>query len=466
MKYILTPNSIKLISISEKLELFFHSETMQIYPINNPDIITFLKYYKINGYNSTKKYLPDVFNDIYKFICKKIRKAPKSLVWDGLDTSEENFINVILPISAECNLQCPYCFAQTGSGFQFENYTELEIKNTIDFILNNLKDKKQKVTIVFFGGEPLIKFDLIKFTIDYIKINYPNNDINYSITTNGTILNEDIISILKSNNFSVLVSLDGYDNEFNLRIFKNGSKSINRVIGNINRLKENGVYVEIRATLVNNNPYLCETYQFFEKIALPFNVVYAYSSENKEHHYAEYDNNILCSIESQFDRLLKIYLDKLKAGEPIFNKTLKESSDLLRFRIKKIYPCSGGTNYFTITSHGNIFSCAHLMNDTKYQIGTIKNGMTCKSDFIAVNIENIQECSDCWLKYLCAGGCFSQKISSGKNNYNAQVEERCKLDSIIWEFYIKLYYYTMRIAPKYITQKNSDISLNSNIDSR
>ena len=223
------------------------------------------------------------------------------------------------------------------------------------------------------------------------------------------------------------------------------------------KLKDNGIFPELRATLLNNNPYVCETYDFFEKLELPFNIVFAYVSENAtSNKYANYDKEILQAIETQFDNLLKYYINKITNREELCNKLIGELANYLRFRIKTNISCGAGFNYFTITANQDIFSCPHLMNDIKYAIGNTTEGVKNKSELTPVKTDNISECENCWLRYLCNGGCFAQKISVGKNNVTSMNENECNLEKLKWEFYIKLYYHIMTIAPEYFIKSDKN----------
>ncbi len=353
----LQPNEIHLITCSNDNKLFLHVPSLQLYPLNkdNEELFDFLQYYKKNGYdNSILHYGPERFKELFDFIQNKINNAPKTVFFKSPERNKEYFTNIVLPISASCNLNCPYCFAQTDGGFKFSDYSEADIQEIVDFIVKK-NDPDTPITLIFFGGEPLLKFDIIKFTVNYCKKTYPDRKFGYSMTTNGTILNDNILSFIKDSDISILISLDGPDNEFNLRHFKDGTKSIDKVIKNLEYMRNVGVRLEIRATLVNNNPYIRETFDFFESLGIPFNVVFAYASENKSHHYADYNDNNLKSIASQFDGLFDFYAKKIQNKEPLYNKMLFENIDLIRYRIAREVSCSAGITYFTIMSNGGYF---------------------------------------------------------------------------------------------------------------
>lgn len=450
-KYILNPKHIHLIKPGEDT-LFLHTDSLQLYPVEDDEILNFLIDFKEKGTACLGD--DEEYPSIFKFISDTIADGPKTAIVKGFRKDQVDFSTIVLPISASCTLSCPYCFAQTDEGFRFEDYTIESIAKIVDFVMKQNEGNEKLITFVFFGGEPLLKVDIMKYTINYCATHYSSRKVNYSITTNGTVLSDNIIDFLKEHNIAIMLSMDGPDNEFNLRRFKNGESSVPLLMENIEKLRERGVIPQIRATLVNENPYICETYSFFEDMKIPFNIAFSYVSENKNHTYDRYDEPILQSIREQMDKLQDYYVEKIKKREPIYNMLFNELTQVLRFRIRKSIACSAGINYFTITSDGNIFSCAHMMNDEKYRIGTIETGIEDRTDYSPVSVEEIADCQSCWAQHLCMGGCFAQKISSGKSNNSAKRENECELERIIWEFYIRFFHNVMKYSPGYFDKKD------------
>ena len=442
--YILNSKHVKLIKIDSQVSLFFHSETMQIYPIYDKKLLKFLEIFEKQGeVNVLKYYTKEYIDSIKRIISEILVSAPKSTLYISGKEQQPEYNTVVLPIVADCNLNCPYCFARTDGGFHFGNFTNESIVKTLDFVVKENKlHNKNFFCIVFFGGEPLLNQEVIKFTIEYMKTHYPDINVFYSITTNGTILNDEIIQLFKDNNVAVLVSIDGPDNEYNLRCYKkSGRKSLNKVISNIEKLKKNNIG--------NTNPYIFETFKFLETFKLPFFVSFTYPSENKTHNLSDYNEDILLSIRNQFELLLEYYVNKFRNKENIYNKRLFDYLEALRYRTEIGVACGAGRSYFTITANGDIFTCPHFMNDLKYCIGNIEAGLSQNKKFTSVNVIDIQECKDCWAKFHCAGHCLAQKISTGKSNSTALIPELCKLEKITFEFYIKLFYYAKKYVPEY-----------------
>lgn len=448
----LRTKDIHLINTDTSIVLFYHAATMQMYPLDredDKDLVEFLEYLSANGKRATrKKYSSEKYEEILNFVNETIASGPRSK-YSRLEKDTIAYSQIVLPIAASCNLACPYCFAQTDGGFHFGSFNEKKIEDTIDFIVAHRN--KMPVSITFFGGEPLLRFDLMKHTVKYVNEKYKDEPIGYSITTNGTLVNDEIIQFFKDNKVAVLVSIDGPDNEFNVRHYKDGTKSINDVLKNIKKFQEAKVPIELRATLLNINPYICQTFQFFEEMKVPFSIIFAFSSENTSHHYADYDENTMSSIEKQMEDLYLYYAKKVRNHELIYNKRCSEIMNILRYRVKRNLSCAAGRTTFTITSKGDIFSCAHFMNNKDRIIGNIYNEtpLTEKwNDFTPTPMNNREKCPDCWVRNLCNGGCMAQLIHAGRKNTDPLPEDECHLTKAENAFYLKLSYLIMATAKK------------------
>lgn len=195
------------------------------------------------------------------FLSESIKELPRNTYANQIEKTNISPLSVVLPITSSCNLNCPYCFAQTKDGdFTFKNYTEADIEKLIQrlYAIN----KGATTLLIFFGGEPLLNFKLIKHAVSYINRSGLKESFCYSITTNGTLVTREIAEFLKDHQFAILLSMDGYENEFNYRKFRNGKPSVSKVLKNIDLLRSCDVSFEIRATITSDNPYIYETYHF------------------------------------------------------------------------------------------------------------------------------------------------------------------------------------------------------------
>lgn len=436
-------SGLKIIKISSDKYLFFHGESLSLFVVdkaNSPEI--FNQVHKVNN-----TFVIELDDDLKEHFARL--KSNKYYISEGgssLDT-------IVLPISAGCNLSCPYCFAKVTEGdFKYSDYKERDIDNILDFVKKNSNASEVK-TIVFFGGEPLINFRIIQYTINLVEKQYSNLNIRFSITTNGTLITPSIARYLKDKNVALLISLDGYDNEYNFRKFKNGKASVNRVLKAIDICKNTGVEFEIRATITSINPYIYETYMFLENLHVPYSVAFAYTSQNRSHSdLTSYGIRDLDRIKIAFNHLFKYYKKCLLQGNNIYNKLVWQFYNDIKNRISRNLVCMAGRTYITIMSNGNIYTCAHLMNEKECAIGNIKQWPLkdiSTKNFVPVAIESISECNDCWALYLCYGGCPSQKFSMGRRANQAFLPEKCQLDKLQYELLIKVCYEL--IEQKYIS---------------
>lgn len=429
---------LHLIEIDDKLSLLFDRESHQMFPLDlseNKQIIDAVS----SEYKSPEEIT------ILSDIIKTIESGPASSNCNQFVNKTPQFTSLVLPITGKCNLMCSYCFAQANNrNLSFVDYTEDSINKLLS-VLRNINGNTP-TNLVFFGGEPLIKFDLIKYTVNKVKTDFLDMNIRYSITTNGTLINKEIAKFFADNNVSVLLSMDGFDNEYNYRKYKNGKPSVNRVIKAMDVLRENNVAFQVRATLTSDNPYLWETHQFFDKLHVYYQITFAYSSENKAHaELNKFSPQNLQSIKECYEKLLYEYKYRITNNLPIYDYLYHELSENFECRTLKHTSCSAGIKYFTILANGDIHYCAHLMNNPKYIIGNLFSHSYPESfeniEFTPKPVSKIPECNTCWAKYLCSGGCASQKIAEGLKSTDRYTDEKCNLEKLQYEFYLKLYCY-------------------------
>ena len=288
----------------------------------------------------------------------------KDVVEQNLD--EINLQSIILPISGHCNLRCSYCFAQNKGDFGFGDINIQKAKEIIDYTFKN-NNSKSDCSINFFGGEPLLNIRTIEETVRYIRENYSERKVSFGITTNGTILNKKILTLIKENNIRVLLSYDGPLELGSHRTYINGKHTSSKVIKNIEILKAENVKFQLRATIPSDCNNMKDIYEYFESLNIPFAAVLAYKSRNTDDS-CKYDGK-LDFFEDQYKNLLNFYISRIENKLPINCYSIKNDIWLLKRHEKRNYSCAGGVNLFAITDNGNIFSCEHLAFHEKYKIG-------------------------------------------------------------------------------------------------
>lgn len=439
-------DSFKLINVKDGEKLFYDGNSMGVFPLyseTDNEIISYLEDIYCGKSISEDK-------DIENWLQKCISELPRGGRANTKKGLKRRLEALILPIAGSCNLKCPYCFARANQGsFAFPNYE----KDDIDFILKQLNKYSSDINInlIFFGGEPMLKYDLIEYTVNQVKTKFSHLKVGYSITTNGTLFNKERIKFMRENNFAILLSMDGYDNKFNYRKFINGKSSVPKVLKTIELLKSMEMPFEIRATMTSDNPYIFETYKFFEELEAKYMIAFAYPSENKQNEkIVTFGEDSLKNVSQALDKYLNYISNKLKKKEQIYNTTIPAIANSIEARVHKDYVCSAGYNYFTIMANGDIYSCAHLMNNPEYIIGNISDFEALKKkriSFIAKDFKTLKGCQKCWAKNICNGGCPSQKLSLGLGPKDPFPLERCELERIECEFYIRAYYLLKTIKP-------------------
>lgn len=170
------------------------------------------------------------------------------------------FRSICLTLNNSCNLACKYCYAHQG--LYDKPLAQLSYDKAIegiDLIANSaISHHSKNITVAFFGGEPLLSFDLIKKLVDYTENKYPNLIKKYQITTNGTLINEEIATFMEKYNFNIMVSIDGNKSIHDTnRYFKNKNGSYDKVIYGLNFIK-NKFLLNGRITITEINPNIHE----------------------------------------------------------------------------------------------------------------------------------------------------------------------------------------------------------------
>lgn len=335
---------------------------------------------------------------------------------------------LILQVTQNCNLRCDYC-VYSGNyetrGHSDKRMSFVTACKAIDFFREHI-DNQDEVVIGFYGGEPLLEFPLIKQCVDYAKKRLKGKKIEYSITTNATLLSDEIIEFFIRNDFSVTVSLDG-PKEFQdecRRFFYGNKGSYNIVMKNLHRIREfDSDYFEknvrINTVLVTERGYQCiddffNGEEIFSNLAVSASVV----SDN----YSK--NQILVSekfhTEYQY-ALFKTFLAKM--GE----LSKENSSSLIQGYMKELYricgdadtksreelptvwhrggPCIPGIMRLFVTVDGTFLPCERVCEISEYaRIGSLDTGLDLQKMEAILNVEKIteKECKKCWAYSKCS----------------------------------------------------------------
>ncbi len=329
-----------------------------------------------------------------------------------------------LNITSSCNLNCEYCFAESEKA---ENMTLATAKNALKLLLDN-SDPDSTLQIDFFGGEPLLNFELVKEFIPFAKAT--NRDIKFTLTTNGLLLTDEVLDFLNREEVSLILSLDGdkKTNDLN-RKSPNGVSVWDTIISNIKNTvasrKGNNYY--IRGTFTPSSLNITDTAKFFTD-----NELYRFSLEgakgNPGHSWAISDKNI-AQIKKEYEKLAAFILEKRNSGLPIDFFHFNVYLDTPLCAPRRLSGCGAGVEYISISPDGKIYPC-HQLHSEDFSMGaldTISDSFkSVKNKFFSSNIETKKGCSQCWARFYCSGGCHA---SSWAENSNIDIpsETECSL---------------------------------------
>jgi len=326
-----------------------------------------------------------------------------------------------LHVSHDCNMRCGYCFAGTGN-FSGERcvMSAQTGKKAIDFVIEKSASRKN-IELDFFGGEPLMNFDVVKELVYYAKEQEKKYDKNFrlTITTNGVLLDEEKLNFINEHMYNLVLSIDGRKSvNDKMRKLVNGNGSYDVIMPKLkaaaNSRNQDNYYV--RGTFTRNNLDFCNDVLHladcgFEQISIEPVV----GGENEPYSIKKED---LPYIFGQYERLAKEYVSRRADGRWFnffhFMVDLEQGPCV----IKRISGCGAGCEYLAVTPEGDIYPCHQFVGNKDFLMGNVYNndfdGKSAQS-FAKANIYTKEKCKGCWAKFYCSGGCHANAYSFGKD---------------------------------------------------
>lgn len=368
----------------------------------------------------------------------------KSLKEEGLlfteDTYQDHpsFINrkkvvkaLCLHVSHDCNLKCKYCFASQGDFGGEKEMMSFEVgKKAIDYLIAN-SGNRRNLEIDFFGGEPLMNFDVVKELVAYgRKVEKQHNkNIRFTITTNGVLLDDDKIDYINEHMHNVVLSLDGRKEvNDNMRPTVNDKGSYDVIMPKFKKLVENrpkDKYYYIRGTFTRDNLDFSEDVLHFADEGFSLTSVepvvgdesnpYALREEDMEKVFAEYE------------KLAKQYAKRKLDGEDFtffhFVVDLNQGPCV----IKRITGCGAGNEYLAVTPNGDIYPCHQFVGNDDFKLANIMDEeivipQEISDMFRDAHVYSKEDCKTCWNKFYCSGGCHANAI-----NFNNDIKKPYEL---------------------------------------
>ena len=316
-----------------------------------------------------------------------------------------------LHVAHTCNLNCSYCFASQGKYHGERALMSFEVgKQALDFLIAN-SGARRNLEVDFFGGEPLMNWDVCKQLVAYAREQEKihNKNFRFTLTTNGMLIDDDVIEFANREMSNVVLSLDGRKEIHDrLRVDYAGNGSYERIVPKFKKLVEarGGKDYYMRGTFTRNN--LDFTNDIFHMADLGFTELsmepVVCAPDDPEALRAE-DLPVLFE---QYEILAKEMIRRRREGRPFtfYHYMIDLTGGPCIY--KRITGCGSGTEYMAVTPWGELFPCHQFVGDPKYSMGNVWDGVTnaaVRDEFKLVNAYARPECRDCWAKLYCSGGC-------------------------------------------------------------
>jgi len=318
-----------------------------------------------------------------------------------------------LHISHRCNLACRYCFASYASASSEEKDMSWEIARTaIDFLLKN-SGKKKNLQVDFFGGEPLLNFEVVKKAVKYGKEESAREgkSIKFTLTTNALLLDDEKIDFLNRENISLILSLDGSPAVHDrMRLLPSGKGSHNEVLTRIKKAvsSRRGEDYYIRGTYTRDSMNFFDSARYFLDEGLNNFSLEPVAARGEEPYSIRVQD--LPFIEKEYEKLAKLFIERSRAKKPFIFFHFMMQMDKPLCVTRRLLGCGAGVEYLAVAPEGKLYPCHQFVGRAEFLMGDVFSGSvdkTLRQKFADANLFAKEGCPDCWAKYYCSGGCHA-----------------------------------------------------------
>lgn len=338
-----------------------------------------------------------------------------------------------LHIAHDCNLACKYCFAEEGEYHGRRALMSYEVgKKALDFLIKS-SGNRRNLEVDFFGGEPLMNFqvvkDLVKYGREQEKIH--NKHFRFTLTTNGVLLDDDIMAFANKEMDNVVLSIDGRKeiHDF-MRPSRNGKGSYDLILPKFIKLAEsrNQSKYYVRGTFTHNNLDFSKDVMHLAELGFKqISMEPVVSLPEEPYALTQEDIPIICE---EYDKLAKWMIERKKEGKGFnfFHFMLDLSGGPCV--AKRLSGCGSGTEYLAVTPWGDIYPCHQFVGESEYLLGNVDEGILrndIRDEFKQCNVYSKDKCIDCFARYYCSGGCAANSYKF-HHNLNDAYDIGCELE--------------------------------------
>ncbi len=323
-----------------------------------------------------------------------------------------------LHIAHTCNLNCAYCFASQGKYHGDRALMSFEVgKRALDFLIEN-SGTRRNLEVDFFGGEPLMNFEVVKQLVAYARSieKEKGKNFRFTLTTNGVLVDDDVIDFANRECSNVVLSLDGRKEIHDrYRVDYAGKGSWDNIVPKFQKFVESrdGKNYYMRGTFTHANPDFVKDIE--EMLSLGFRELSMEPVVCAEGDSARLTDEDMPIVKEQYEKLAELMIKRDKEGDPFtfYHYMIDLAGGPCIY--KRISGCGSGTEYMAVTPWGDLYPCHQFVGEEKFNLGDIWSGVTniaAREEFAECNVYSRPECRECWARLYCSGGCAA-------NSYHA-----------------------------------------------
>jgi len=316
-----------------------------------------------------------------------------------------------LHVAHTCNLNCSYCFASQGKYHGDRAVMSYEVgKQALDFLIAN-SGTRRNLEVDFFGGEPLMNFQVVKDLVAYARSieKEKGKNFRFTLTTNGVLVDDDVIAWANRECSNVVLSLDGRKEVHDrFRVDYAGNGSWEKIVPKFQKFVEarGGKEYYMRGTFTHANPDFLKDIQTM--LDLGFNELSMEPVVCAAGDPSALTESDMAVVMDQYEKLAELMLERDKAGKPFtfYHYMIDLTGGPCIY--KRISGCGSGTEYMAVTPWGDLYPCHQFVGEERFKLGNIWDGVTntqIQDEFAACNVYAHPQCRDCWARLYCSGGC-------------------------------------------------------------
>ena len=337
-----------------------------------------------------------------------------------------------LHVAHTCNLNCSYCFASQGKYHGDRAVMSYEVgKQALDFLIAN-SGTRRNLEVDFFGGEPLMNFQVVKDLVAYARSieKEKGKNFRFTLTTNGVLVDDDVIEWANRECSNVVLSLDGRKEIHDrFRVDYAGKGSWERIVPKFQKFVEarQGKNYYMRGTFTHANPdFLTDIRTMLDLGFTELSMEPVVCAADDPSALTEAD---LAVVMEQYEKLAQLMLERDREGRPFtfYHYMIDLTGGPCIY--KRISGCGSGTEYMAVTPWGDLYPCHQFVGEERFRLGDIWQGVTnteIQSEFAACNVYAHPECRDCWARLYCSGGCAANAYHA-TGSVTGVYEDGCKL---------------------------------------